>query len=528
MANEKISAMPAAAAFGGTELIAMVQSGANVAGTPNQMKTSVLGNVVLTNPASTATFTLTAGKTLVATNSLTFSGVDGKTFTLDNTLEFAGTDGTKMTFPATSDTVVTLTATQTLTNKTLTSPTLTTPSLGVATASSINRVAITAPASNATLTLADGKTLTVDNTLTFVGTDGTTLTFPSSSDTVVTLAATQTLSNKTFVAPVLGAATATSINKVALTAPATGSTLTILDGKTFTANNSITLAAGADGQTFTFPSASDTVAGLGTTQTFTAAQTSSKAGASSTPAFLFTGTPFTGSGTTSFPLIYLNGGTAPTNFSTGGTYLGINGTASFGGNFIDVIANGGSHVFTVNAGGSVTSGSTITSGVGFNASSGGIAIAGAFAVTFTGRGILSSPGGGSIQLGSSDAASPVAQTLGPQNVVGGTSNTAGANWTIRGSRGTGTGVGGNLIFQVAPPSTTGSTQNALVTALTINNIGVPVLPSFIVSALPSATTAGVGAIAVATDLLAPTLGGTAVGGGAITGLVISTGSAWVS
>lgn len=42
-----------------------------------------------------------------------------------------------------------------------TSPTLVTPALGVATATSINKVAITAPATSATLTIADGKTLTV-------------------------------------------------------------------------------------------------------------------------------------------------------------------------------------------------------------------------------------------------------------------------------------------------------------------------------------------------------------------------------
>jgi hypothetical protein len=55
---------------------------------------------------------------------------NGKTFTASNTLTLAGTDGTTMTFPGTSDTIVTLAATQTLTNKTLTSPTLTTPALG--------------------------------------------------------------------------------------------------------------------------------------------------------------------------------------------------------------------------------------------------------------------------------------------------------------------------------------------------------------------------------------------------------------
>jgi hypothetical protein len=71
------------------------------------------------------------------------------------------------------------------------------------------------------------------------------------------------------------------------------------------------------------------------------------------------------------------------------------------------------------------------------------------------------------QLGAADAAAPVAQTLQVQNVVAGTTNTAGTNFTINGSRGTGTGVGGSLIFQVAPAGTTGSSQNALATALTI-------------------------------------------------------------
>lgn len=56
-----------------------------------------------------------------------------------------------------------------------TSPTLVTPTLGVAVATSINKVAITAPATSATLTIADGKTFTASNTLTLTGTDGSTL-----------------------------------------------------------------------------------------------------------------------------------------------------------------------------------------------------------------------------------------------------------------------------------------------------------------------------------------------------------------
>ena len=64
------------------------------------------------------------------------------------------------------------------------SPTFTTPALGEATANTINKVAITAPASSATLTIADGKTATVNNTLTLAGTDSTTMTFPEENASV--------------------------------------------------------------------------------------------------------------------------------------------------------------------------------------------------------------------------------------------------------------------------------------------------------------------------------------------------------
>lgn len=55
---------------------------------------------------------------------------------------------------------------------------LTTPTIGVATATSVNKMAITAPATSSTLAVADGKTLTASNTLTLAGTDSTTQTFP--------------------------------------------------------------------------------------------------------------------------------------------------------------------------------------------------------------------------------------------------------------------------------------------------------------------------------------------------------------
>jgi endosialidase-like protein len=78
-----------------------------------------------------------------------------------------------------------------------------------------------------------------------------------------------------------------------------------------------------------------------------------------------------------------------------------------------------------------------------------------------GNTLLTSPASASLQLGNVDAASPVAQTLGVQNVVAGTSNTAGQNFTINMSRGTGTGAGGGLAFQYAAAGSTGSSQNAL-------------------------------------------------------------------
>lgn len=82
--------------------------------------------------------------------------------------------------------------------------------------------------------------------------------------------------------------------------------------------------------------------------------------------------------------------------------------------------------------------------------------------------ILSRKGAASLQFGAADAAAPIAQTLSVQSVVAGTSNTAGANLTITGSQGTGTGAGGSIIFQIAPAGSSGTAQNALASVMTIN------------------------------------------------------------
>lgn len=90
----------------------------------------------------------------------------------------------------------------------------------------------------------------------------------------------------------------------------------------------------------------------------------------------------------------------------------------------------------------------------------------------TGRDLtLRRNGAANLAFGAADAASPVAQTLSVQNVVAGTSDTAGVNWTQIGSRGTGTGQGGSIIWQVAPAGSTGSTQNALINGIVLTGDG---------------------------------------------------------
>lgn len=73
--------------------------------------------------------------------------------------------------------------------------------------------------------------------------------------------------------------------------------------------------------------------------------------------------------------------------------------------------------------------------------------------------------------GAADASTAVSQIDSVQNIVSGTSNTAGADRYFYGSQGTGTGAGGSIIFQTAPAGSTGTSVNALATALTINSAG---------------------------------------------------------
>lgn len=123
--------------------------------------------------------------------------------------------------------------TETLTNKTLTAPVMTLPQIGVAAATSINKVAITAPATGATLTIPDGVTLTG----------------PAASGTAMTLGNTETVTGvKTF-----GSAGAVGRLKLAGTTSGT----TVLDATA--------IASG----TVTVPAVTDTLVGKATTDILT-------------------------------------------------------------------------------------------------------------------------------------------------------------------------------------------------------------------------------------------------------------------
>lgn len=196
--------------------------------------TSILNPVIsgATISGSTITTSTYNGNTWTAgTGVLTIAAL--KTLTASNSLTLAGTDGTTMTFPATSATIARTDAANTFTG---------TQTVGALVATTINGNTFTT--GTYTLTGAAAKTLTFSNSLTLAGTDATTITFQG-TDTYVGRATIDPLTNKTFdtagtgnvfkingvtisantgtgsnvlataptlVTPVLGAATATSIN----------------------------------------------------------------------------------------------------------------------------------------------------------------------------------------------------------------------------------------------------------------------------------------------------------------------------
>jgi hypothetical protein len=249
---------------------------------------TTINKVTITTPASGSTLTIADNKTLTVNNTLAFTGTDASSinfgtggtvvYTGSKLSVFAATTSSELAGVISDETgsgALVFATSPTLNSANLTSPTLTTPTLGVASATTINKVAITTPANGSTLTIADGKTLTASNTLTFTGTDASTVNFSTggtvayTSNKLSAFAATTSaellgiISDETgsgslvfsaspvLTTPTLGIASATTINRVAITAPATGSTLTIANGKTLTASNTLTFT-GTDLSTVNF------------------------------------------------------------------------------------------------------------------------------------------------------------------------------------------------------------------------------------------------------------------------------------
>jgi hypothetical protein len=229
MTNVAISQLPPAIAANPADEIPIVQGGTTK---------KLLNSALFTSPTmvSPALGTPASGVLVNCTNLPIINGTTG-------TLSVArgGTGVTSST--GTGDVVLS------------TAPTLVSPTLGLATATSINKVVFTAPATTATLTVADtktltannsitlagtdGKTLTLNNSLTLAGTDATVMTFPSTSASIARIDAAQTFAgSQTFSGVIISTVQALSgpgaVNIVniatAFTSTATGDALTLANG----------------------------------------------------------------------------------------------------------------------------------------------------------------------------------------------------------------------------------------------------------------------------------------------------------
>jgi hypothetical protein len=222
---------------------------------------------------------VTGVSTAAVASNLNISGDTGTDAValLTDTLSFVG--GVGITSAVTNNTVTfdidstvtTLTGTQTLTNKTLTLPTIggTGAKYDGSTSGSTTLVANAVAGTNTvTLPTGTGTLALTSNTLgNFAATTSAQLAGVISDETGSGSLVFAT--SPTLVTPTLGAATATSINKLTLTAPATSATLTIANGSTLATTGAfVTTLNSTANTTVTLPT-SGTLATLAGTETFT-------------------------------------------------------------------------------------------------------------------------------------------------------------------------------------------------------------------------------------------------------------------
>ena len=194
----------------------------------------------------------------------------------------------------------------------------------------------------------------------------------------------------------------------------------------------------------------------------------SGAGAASTASVNFTGTVFTGgNGTTTFPNVYLNYGTAPTTFNTSGTILGINSPSGFAGLQIDIHPNGAASVFTVSSGGSVVSATGNITATAGNLAAGGSVTAGAGSGFFiTSRSKLQSGADGRFNVTQNSGGAFTRFTFGPETTASPAFTISGTN--INTTLGDGT-AGGTLTAGNLPAmSACGTTSTCANTAISTN------------------------------------------------------------
>ena len=218
-----------------------------------------------------------------------------------------------------------------------------------------------------------------------------------------------------------------------------------------------------------------------------------------------------------------------------GIFLNVTNVASNAASLLMDLQFGGTSRLSVSRVGLVTAASDVISGTTIRVAND----AGRFTLGAASDVMLSRNAAAGLQFGNANVdlnASIVAQTISFQGALsGGTANQAGKVATIDGSRGKGTGVGGNINMRVTLAGASGTAINPYVDAITLDasaavpriTAGGPVkLKGYTVATLP---TGSAGDQALVTDQLTacPALDGTFTGGGVVECKATFANGAWV-